>query len=379
MSVETDVDRLWLQDVLERLTRACFSLYHSETDPNKLFHEFPHPENWKDRVDELVKRFGGDGGEIPSAMCPLGDRKATARRFLVARKYSLDDAEAALREAMEWRKTVKIGDAVGVDAILAATPRWDLLADNRKIMIGTPFLCYTKQGFPVYLLRLGKGDSALATSASEETHIYSTIIRGEHLVKSIIPEATARAKKLIEEGKEQEAANADYNSLVDKQVVIIDMDGLGMSALRALYVLKTINSVASHNYPELSKAIYVVNAPSVFDYLWSAVKPLLAVHTQHKIKIFSQPEEQYAGIQKLLNDEDIPDFLVPEGKPAGAKDTVTTVDGFMPKAVKAMDDWLRSLTKSGKAEAPDSEAVSATIEKMAAIEINEDYAAGKAE
>ena len=45
-----------------------------------------------------------------------------------------------------------------------------------------------------------------------------------------------------------------HDGLVDKQVVIIDMEGVGMTALRALYVLKTINSVASHNYPELSKA-----------------------------------------------------------------------------------------------------------------------------
>ena len=340
-----------------------------------MFHEFPHPENWKELVDELAGRFGEDCEEIPEGMCPLGNRRATLRRFLVARKYSLDNAEAALREAMEWRKTVKIGDRVGVDAILASEPRWDLLADNRKIMTGTPFLCYTKQGFPVYMLRLGKGDAALATSASDETHVYSTIVRAEHLVQSIIPEATERAKKIKAEGKEQEASRDDYDGLVDKQVVIIDMDGIGMSALRCLYVLKTINSVASHNYPELSKAIYVVNAPSAFDYLWSAVKPLLAVHTQHKIKIFSQAESQYTGLQRLLEDEDIPDFLVPEGHTPGQKDCVTTVDGFLPTTVKKMDDWLKSLCSEQEGETKGDEEVSATIEKMSAIEIKEDYAA----
>lgn len=353
-----------------------FSRSRRETDPTKLFHEFPHPENWKSIVDELAGRFGDGAKDVPEGMCPLGDRRATLRRFLVARKYSVDDAEAALREAIEWRKTVKIGDCVGIDAILAKEPRWDLLADNRKIMTGTPFLCYTKQGFPVYLLRLGKGDSALTTSASEETHVYSTIVRGEHLIQSIIPEATARAKKLAAEGKIQEAACADHDGLVDKQVVIIDLEGVGMTALRALYVLKTINSVASHNYPELSKAIYVVNAPSAFDYLWSAVKPLLAVHTQHKIKIFSEREQQYSGLQRLLEDEDIPDFLVPEGHTHGAKDTVTTVDGFLPDTVKQMDEWLKSLSsnRTGDEEKNDDE-VSATIEKMSAIEIKEDYAA----
>jgi len=347
------------------------------TEDGALFHEFPHPEDWRERVEELMGRFGAEGIEIPSEMCPMGDRRATVRRFLVARKYSLDDAEAALREAMEWRTSVRIGDRVGVGEILSGEPRMDLLGDNRKIMCGTPFLCYTKQGFPVYLLRLGKGDAALATTAIEETHIYATIVRGEHLVKSVIPEATARAKKLIAAGVEQEAANADYDGLVDKQVVIIDLEGVGISALRCLFVLKTINSVASHNYPELSKAIYVVNAPSAFDYLWSAVKPLLAVHTQHKIKIFSQPEQQYAALQKLMEDADIPDFLVPEGKTPGQKNTVTTVDGFVPETVKEMDEWLKSLrgADSNETKASSDEEVSATIEKMSTIEIKEDYAA----
>ena len=32
---------------------------------------------------------------------------------------------------------------------------------------------------------------------------------------------------------------------------------------------------------------------SVFDYIWSAVKPLLAAHTQSKIRIFQTGPEQY--------------------------------------------------------------------------------------
>ncbi|CAL50158.1 CRAL/TRIO, N-terminal domain [Ostreococcus tauri] len=352
----------------------------AEVDPSKLFHEFPHPEDWRTIAETLLERFGEDGDEIPRAMCPLGDKRATARRFLVARKYSIDDAESALREAIAWRKNVKVGDRVGVEAILSGEPRWDLLAENRKIMTGTPFLCHTKQGFPVYLLRIGKGDAALATTASEETHIYSTIVRGEHLVNVLIPEATKRSKKLVADGVEQEAASVDYDGLIDKQVVIIDLEGVGMSALRCLFVLKTINSVASKNYPELSKAIYVVNAPSAFDYLWSAVKPLLAAHTQHKIKIYSQPEEQYAALQKLLEDADIPDFLVPAGRAAGAKDTVTTTDGFLPETVKAVDEWLKGLGGEETIEEEKTgEEVSATIEKMSTISIQEDYAAAEAE
>jgi len=51
---------------------------------------------------------------------------------------------------------VAVGDVRGVDNILKAKPRWDLLRDNRAIIPSTPFHCYAKQGYPVYMLRLGK-------------------------------------------------------------------------------------------------------------------------------------------------------------------------------------------------------------------------------
>ena len=82
-----------------------------------VFHEYPHPENWRDLVDELVARFGPGGEEIPADMCPCSNRKATARRFLVARKYKLDDAEKMMRDAIAWRQTVPVGDVAGVDNV----------------------------------------------------------------------------------------------------------------------------------------------------------------------------------------------------------------------------------------------------------------------
>ncbi|CAL6344671.1 unnamed protein product [Bathycoccus prasinos] len=295
-------------------------------DPTKLFHEFPHPQDWQEKVREVLENLKKTNTEIPSKMCPLGDVEATCRRFLVAR-----------------RNSVRIGDAVGVENILKAAPRWDLLELSRKILPNTPFHCYTKQGYPVYLLRIGKGDSSLALEVSDEIHVYSTIIRGEHLMRSIIPEATENAKKLVE-GKTKEEIKEDFcavnqdtkSQMVDKQV--------------CLYVFKIVNSTASHNYPELSKAIYVLNAPTAFDYLYAAVKPFLAVHTQHKVKVFSDPKLQYEALQKLLKDEDIPDFLVPSedvvpGRHNGFTDgTVTNQmgDGYMPETVKKQNEWINA-------------------------------------
>ena len=100
----------------------------------RCFMSIPTPENWRGLVNELVARFGPDGKEIPQDMCPCGNRKATARRFLVARKYNVDAAEKMLRDTLVWRQTVAVGEVSGVENVLHAKPRWELLADNRKII-----------------------------------------------------------------------------------------------------------------------------------------------------------------------------------------------------------------------------------------------------
>lgn len=286
----------------------------------------------------------------------------------------MDDAEKMIRDHLVWRQTVAVGEAKGVDNILAGKPRWDLLTDNRKIIPASPFHCYAKQGYPVYVLRIGKGDGALAATAPEECHVYCSIIRGEHLTKVIIPEASKRYKaaggrrgqqkrmreaareagETVEEPAESELPPEDDElDIMDKQIVVIDLDGIGMSALRCLWVLKVINSVASFNYPELSKAIYVLNAPSMIEYLWAAVKPLLAPHTQSKIRIFQAGPDQYAALQQILEDEDIPDYLQPEeGKGRTGCVTVAEDPDHRPQGVKDMDAWIESQSEDADKKCP---------------------------
>ena len=70
------------------------------------------------QTEVLHSRFGTNGEGIPLEMCPCGNRKATLRRFLVARRYVVDDAEKMLRDTIEWRTNVTIGGVKGVELIL---------------------------------------------------------------------------------------------------------------------------------------------------------------------------------------------------------------------------------------------------------------------
>ena len=149
----------------------------------------------------------------------------------------------------------------------------------------------------------------------------------------------------------QELTSDCDHDIIDKQVVIVDLDGISMSALRCLYVFKLINSVASYNYPELSKAIYVLNSPPVFDYIWSAIKPLLAAHTRNKVRIFQTGSEQYRALQEILEDDDIPDYLTPQLDGENFKGRVGCVfiaddSDFRPEGVRDLDNWLLNLSEA---------------------------------
>ena len=284
---------------------------------HRTFHEYPHPENWVALVEVLHSRFGTNGEGIPWKCALAVIVKLLSAGFLSPEGMWLMMQKKMLRDTIEWRTNVTIGGVKGVELILKSKPRWDLIAANRRIIPATPLHCYTRQGYPVYALRLGKGDSSLATSVHEECHVYSSIIRGEHLVRKILPDAQScyqnshvgpgvddptsgcKESQTLPESPRAVVVE-DSIDIFDKQVVIVDLEGIGMSALRCLYVFKVINSVASLNYPELSKAIYIVNAPSIFDYLWSAVKPLLASHTQNKIRIYQSCAQQYEALREIL-------------------------------------------------------------------------------
>ena len=77
-------------------------------------------------MEVLHSRFGTNGEGIPLEMCPCGNRKATLRRFLVARKYVVDDAEKMLRDTIDWRTNVdRWREGSRVDIEIEATLGFD--------------------------------------------------------------------------------------------------------------------------------------------------------------------------------------------------------------------------------------------------------------
>ena len=194
---------------------------------------------------QLAKRVG----VLPSDLVVAGDQQAALRRFLVARKYDLDAAEAQLKSTLAWRAQF------GVSALLASPPR-KRLALVRALLPANPLLGFTHNHVPVSLISLGGANTAVAArELTANDVVVDFVVRAEFYRAVVFPEASARA-----------------GVLVDKEVAVLDMGGKSLSLAKVLPLFKAVNAVGSAFFPERTLNILVVNAPLTFSALWALVR-----------------------------------------------------------------------------------------------------------
>jgi len=121
-----------------------------------------------------------------------------------------------------------------------------------------------------------------------------------------------------------------------KNIGIFDLMGKSLD-----FVKKSVGWANSH-YPERSKAIYILNANSVFTTIYAMVKPWVHENTQKKVHICS-PSENLEALLENIDIENIPTYyggnMTFEGK--GGKD----VCRFHNPDVKTMDEFVHSVNK----------------------------------
>ena len=95
-------------------------------------------------------------------------------------------------------------------------------------------------------------------------------------------------------------------------IIIVDLDGLGYGLTILWYVslVKRITAIGPPYYPEITRRVYIVRAPSAFQAIWAAVSVFLPQRTLDKVNVlgFSDyldvlADEVEGGIEAL------PDFL----------------------------------------------------------------------
>lgn len=101
-----------------------------------------------------------------------------------------------------------------------------------------------------------------------------------------------------------------------KVILIYDLKGLTMSSYYGAYKagFTTVTQTFGKNYPEAVDKCFVVNAPRVFGWVFSALKPFIEPDTVLKVKILASEEEVNKAFEKeAINFETVPNTLTQKG------------------------------------------------------------------
>jgi len=192
------------------------------------------------------------------------------RRFLRARKHDILKAKAMVKRTAEWRIENEI------DTILEDFDFHEREAFHAHYPEG--FFCTDKFGRPVYVQKPGDIDcNALWKFTDLERSVKHHIQQQERYVKIIAPSAAHK-------GGDRRAFQS---------VVIIDMDGVGVSTLtgEVRTIMGRIMQIDQDYYPELMHKALIINAPTSFRIIWGLVKHLLDTRTQEKIEVIGTDYE----------------------------------------------------------------------------------------
>jgi len=207
------------------------------------------------------------------------------RRFLRARSYDLEKATTMWMNNLAWKAEFK------VDTILQ-----DFYFEERDKFL----TCYPqgyhkvdKLGRPIYVQLLGQVNvEEMKRVTTEERMIKFHIQEYERCVKVILPICSRLAGRNI-----------------DSTFGIMDVKGVGLGHLtgEVKRLMTIITKYDQDNYPEMLGRICIINAPTVFRWVWAVVKNMIDPRTQSKIEILGT--DYVPGLLKHVDVESLPDWL----------------------------------------------------------------------
>lgn len=192
-------------------------------------------------------------------------------RFLRAREFKLDKAEEMFKFALAWKHDIGIDALVeefrGDGAEAAAVKRaMTARAKQAERVFGGGVLQGVKSatGAPVVVERLGKVDFAGLSRSKEMVELYK-------LAYTVYLEESWRGVRELG-GKSQ-------------ALMVIDMKGLGLSALMHVGLVKNIAKIGPQSYAEIFRTVVILNAPAIVSQFWKFIGPILPAHTKQKVRI----------------------------------------------------------------------------------------------
>jgi len=126
---------------------------------------------------------------------------------------------------------------------------------------------------------------------SPERHWETVLVNAESLTREVLP-ASARAA-----GKP-----------VGNTLVIVDLKGFGLGAFWQMKSLvRSSFQISQDYYPESMGQLAIINAPSTFTIIWSAIKPWLSKETAAKVDVLGSDYKNV--LLDLVDAENLPASL----------------------------------------------------------------------
>lgn len=207
-------------------------------------------------------------------------------RFLRARKFDLTRALEMITNCENWRKEKQVDQ-------IYETFRFD---EQQQVNTIYPRFYHQldKHGRPLYVEMFGKLDlTELFKITSRERLEKFFIFEYERLLRVRLPAATKVA---------------GYH--VETSCTILDLKNCSvMQAVKIKDVLKLVVEIGQNYYPETMGMTFIINAPWLFDSIWSFVKMWIDKVTVDKIHIFKSGKDHTAVLFQYIDPVNLPFML----------------------------------------------------------------------
>ncbi|XP_035216587.1 SEC14-like protein 2, partial [Stegodyphus dumicola] len=242
----------------------------------------------KAAVEELREKFVGD-------LSPkLYENTLMFYRFLKARDFNLDNAEHMLRKHIQWRKEQDI------DNIFTYK-----LPEVLEKYVPESRFGFDKDGCPARYIPLGRADGRGIQLSAKFNDINKIAVRELESDLQILEDQYNRFGKIlggctyVYDMRELTFAKATDKSLVGHFAYFV--------------------TIYQDNYPEMMKAVYIINPPMIFSIPFAIIKACLTGTLLSKISILSK-DDWKEELLKRFDADQLPAFLGgtmtdPDGNP----------------------------------------------------------------
>lgn len=98
-------------------------------------------------------------------------------------------------------------------------------------------------------------------------------------------------------------------STLSKAIVIVNLKGVSLRHLWYLSLIKGFAKIGVDYFPEITRNVYMINAPGSFQTIWNAISVFLPQRTKDKVRVLGDDFLEVIASECEGGVDDIPEFL----------------------------------------------------------------------